>query len=173
VSLPCRDGKTLQPARRNLVRSWQEQETHFFLTLAPLTGASLPHRYVFEPLIYVVALGNVLVVCAYGKSSKVFKRCSAQGSRSTKTQQVSRYTFAFNFAAWLSNRRLKRPQSGGLGRVRWSLDRSSPRLFQIHCHVIVAHWSTPKRKFRQLGIFGLNRRGVAIAMCIDCRLDLG
>jgi hypothetical protein len=123
VSLRCRDDKTLKPVRRNLVRSWQEQEAHFFLTLAPLTGAVLPHRYLFEPLIsYVVALANVLVECAYGKSSKVFKRCSAQGSRSTKTQQVSRYTFA----AWLSNRRLKRPQSGRLGRIRCSLDQSSP-----------------------------------------------
>jgi hypothetical protein len=67
VSLPRRDDKTLT-ARRNLVRSRQEQEAHFFLTLLPLTGASLPHRYVIEPLIsYVVALANVLVVCAYGK----------------------------------------------------------------------------------------------------------
>jgi hypothetical protein len=67
VSLLCLDDKTLKLAERNLVRSRQKQEAHF-LTLQPLTGASLPHRYVFEPLIsYVVALANVLVVCAYGK----------------------------------------------------------------------------------------------------------
>ena len=67
VSLLCLDDKTLKLAERNLVRSRQKQEAHF-LTLQPVTGASLPHRYVFEPLIsYVVALVNVLVVCAYGK----------------------------------------------------------------------------------------------------------
>jgi hypothetical protein len=67
VSLLCLDDKTLKLAERNLVRSRQKQEAHF-LTLQPLTGASLPHRYVFEPLIsYVGALANVLVVCAYGK----------------------------------------------------------------------------------------------------------
>jgi hypothetical protein len=58
----------LKLAQAELGRSWQE--AHFFLTLAPQTDGSLPHRYVFEPLIsYVVALANVLVVCACGKSS--------------------------------------------------------------------------------------------------------
>jgi hypothetical protein len=67
-ALLCLDDKTLKLAEKNLVRSRQKQEAHCFLTLQPLTGASLPHRYVFEPLIsYVVALANVLVVCAYGK----------------------------------------------------------------------------------------------------------
>lgn len=68
VALLCRDGKTLKPAERNLVRSRQKQEAHCFLTLQPLTGAWLPHGYVLEPLIsYIVALDNVLVVCADGK----------------------------------------------------------------------------------------------------------
>lgn len=49
VSLLCLDDKTLKLAERNLVRSWQEKEAHFFLTSTALTGASLPHRYVFEP----------------------------------------------------------------------------------------------------------------------------
>jgi hypothetical protein len=70
VSPLCRDDKMLKLARTDLVRSWQEQEVHFFLTVTPQTDGSLPHRYVFEPLIsYVVALANVLVVCTYGKSS--------------------------------------------------------------------------------------------------------
>jgi hypothetical protein len=68
VALLCLDDKTLKLAERNLVRSRQKQEAHCFLTLQPVAGASLPHRYVFEPLIsYVGALANVLVVCAYGK----------------------------------------------------------------------------------------------------------
>ena len=68
MALLCLDDKTLKLAERNLVRSRQKQEAHCFLTLQPVTGASLPHRYVLEPLIsYVVALVNVLVVCAYGK----------------------------------------------------------------------------------------------------------
>ena len=77
MSLSGRD-ETLKHARRNLVRYRQEQEAHFLLTLPPLTGASLPHRYVFGPLIsYVAALANVLVVCANGKG---LSGCDARGS---------------------------------------------------------------------------------------------
>ncbi len=74
VPRPSREGKTLKPARTDVVRSLREQEEHFFLTLAPLAGASLAHRYVFEPLIsYVGALTSVLVARAHGKSSHHFE----------------------------------------------------------------------------------------------------